>query len=341
MPVFKRDGVWYAQIQHNGQRVKRSAGKGATRKDAVKLEHKIREEVVRHRIGEKPAYTIDQAVSAYIDEGVTRGTLEHIRTLIDYIEGRPLTEIHTVCREIRLDLHAKGRAPATIVRKLAILRAVANKAYKEWEWLDEPLGQRISMPKVQNERHVYLEPAQVRELVEACPNPDVGKMILVAAYTGLRKGELVRVNEGEAVCRDGLLMLDAKTKTGKPRVIPVPAEVEEIVGEMPLPVSVPMLRLHWLKATKACGTEGVRWHDLRHTYASWLVQAKVPLRTVQELMGHTTMAMTQRYSHLADEHLREAVEMMRQSQENEARPKNDTSNSDDTNKKAREGGLSY
>ncbi|MDR9490224.1 MAG: tyrosine-type recombinase/integrase [Spiribacter sp.] len=109
-------------------------------------------------------------------------------------------------------------------------------------------------------------------------------------------------------------MLDAKTKTGKPRVIPVPGEVEKIVEEMALPVSVPMLRLHWLNTTKACGKEGLRWHDLRHPYASWLVQATVPLRTVQELMGETTMAITQRYSYLADKHLRETVEMMRQSQ---------------------------
>ena len=314
MPVFRKGSVWYARVEVNGRRVERSAGKGARRQDAVKLETKIRQDLLKARLGEKPDYTIADALNAYLKGEVAKNTREHIRTLLPYIEGRLLKEAHIVAREIRDDMLAKGLAPATVVRRLAVLRAVANSAYKEWDWLDEPVGQKIKMPKVQNERHVYLEPAQVRELAEACTNPDVGKMILVAAYTGLRKGELLRVNQGEAVCRDGLLMLDAKTKTGKPRVIPVPEEVEEIVAEMPLPVSAPMLRTHWQNATRALGMTDVRWHDLRHTYASWLVQAKVPLRTVQELMGHTTMAMTQRYSHLADDHLREAVEMMRRSQ---------------------------
>ncbi|MEX0429994.1 tyrosine-type recombinase/integrase [Spiribacter insolitus] len=314
MPVFRKGSVWYARVELGGRRVERSAGKGAKRQDAVRLETKIRQDLIKSRLGEKPEFTIAEAMSAHIDEGVAKDTIGHIRAMLPYIEGRLLKDAHIVAREIRVDMLAKGLAPATVVRRLAVLRAVANKAYKEWEWLDDPVGQRIKMPKVQNERHVYLEPAQVRELAEACPHPDVGKMILVAAYTGLRKGELLRVNEGEAVCRDGLLMLDAKTKTGKPRVIPVPEEVEAIVAEMPLPVSAQILKTNWQKATMACGMEDVRWHDLRHTYASWLVQAKVPLRTVQELMGHTTMAMTQRYSHLADDHLREAVEMMRRSQ---------------------------
>lgn len=162
-----------------------------------------------------------------------------------------------------------------------------------------------------NERHIYLEPAQVAALAAACPNPSAGKFVLLAAYTGLRRGELFRANDGQAIARDGLLMLDAKTKNGRPRVIPVPEEIEHIVAEMPLPLSLAQLRKSWDAARIACDVAHVRFHDLRHTYASWLVQAKVPLRTVQELMGHTTVAMTGRYSHLADEHLREAVEMMR------------------------------
>jgi len=314
MPVYKRGSVWYAHVETDGKRIKRSAGKGATRKDALKLESQLRDSLIRHRLGEKPDYTIDQALSALIDEGVSQKTLEHIETLIPSVEGRLLREAHIVAREIREGLTAKGRAPATIARKLAILRSVANKAYKEWDWLDDPIGQKIKMPAVRNERHVYLTPDQVRDLAVACPNEHVGKMILVAAYTGLRRGELLRVNEGRATLRDGLLMLDATTKTGKPRTIPVPEEIEPIIRSMPLPVAAHTIRTGWKNAAQACGLSNVHFHDLRHTYASWLVQAKVPMRTVQELMGHTTLAMTQRYSHLADDHLRDAVDMMRRSQ---------------------------
>ena len=79
---------------------------------------------------------------------------------------------------------------------------------------------------------------------------------------------------------------------------------------MPLPITEPMLRLAFTKARDDCGMSHIHFHDLRHTYASWLVQSGAPLRVVQELLGHSTVAMTQRYSHLSGEHLAAAVSNM-------------------------------
>jgi integrase len=326
MPVHKRGDTWWVSVSVGGRRIRKSAGRAATRADAKRLEAKILQDAVKVRRGEKPDRTLSEALVEWLTQHEDKRTREHVRALYPYVKGRLLKDAHIVAREAKQGMLAAGRAAATINRRLAILRAVANLAYREWEWLDEPVGKKISLLPVNNERHVYLEPVEVAALAAACPNPNAGSFVLLAAYTGLRRGELFRANDGHAIARDGLLMLDAKTKTGRPRVIPVPAEVEHIVSQMPLPLSLPQLRKSWDKARKACGMPNIRFHDLRHTYASWLVQAKVPLRTVQELMGHTTMAMTQRYSHLADEHLREAVDMMRSRHGEKTLPETATTN---------------
>jgi hypothetical protein len=70
------------------------------------------------------------------------------------------------------------------------------------------------------------------------------------------------------------------------------------------------MRRVFMPALKAAGIEGLRWHDLRHTFASRLVMAGVDLRTVQELLGHKTVAMTLRYSHLSPAHQLDAVQRL-------------------------------
>jgi hypothetical protein len=93
-------------------------------------------------------------------------------------------------------------------------------------------------------------------------------------------------------------------------MIPLPEAALEIASRLPLPLGDQQLRLSFEAARIAVGRPDLHFHDLRHTYASWLVQSGVHLRAVQELLGHSTLTMTQRYSHLAPEHLRDAVRTM-------------------------------
>jgi site-specific recombinase XerD len=82
-------------------------------------------------------------------------------------------------------------------------------------------------------------------------------------------------------------------------------------GESPLNANNFTNRV-WKPALKKAGIEDLHWHDLRHTFASRLIMAGVDLRTVQELMGHKTITMTLRYSHLSPTHQREAVQRLSQ-----------------------------
>jgi integrase len=310
MPIRKRGPVWYIDVHLGGQRVVRSAGRGATRAEARELEAKIRRDLHAIRVGRAPERTIEQALARWLKGDARalrsyRKFLSHANALRPYIFRRPLTRVPDVAEEVKRAMLAEGLSNATVNRRLALLRRVCRLAYSPWEWLDKPIV--IKLLPENNERHVYLTPDEVEALARACPNPAAGDMCRLAAYTGLRRGELFG---GHGTIVDGCLLLDASTKTGRPRMIPLPKAVLEIALRLPLGLSDQQLRLSFEAARNALGRPDLHFHDLRHTYASWLVQSGVHLLSVQELLGHSTVTTTERYSHLAPEHLREAVRAM-------------------------------
>jgi integrase len=147
-------------------------------------------------------------------------------------------------------------------------------------------------------------------------------IVLLALNTGLRRGELLGLRWGD-VDRVGALLTvrGASAKTGRTRYVPLNTEVLKTLKTwrpndatdddlvFPGDDGEPMfsLKTAWGKVAKAAGLHGFTFHDLRHTFASKLVQAGVDLNTVRELLGHTDIKMTLRYAHLAPEHRAAAV----------------------------------
>lgn len=127
----------------------------------------------------------------------------------------------------------------------------------------------------------------------------------LAAYTRIRRGHLLRLTAHDV--RGGFIHLDRSSKTRTLQLVPLHPKVAGIAARLPLGASDDQVRDSWAQAREACGLQHVRCHDLRHTCASWLVQAGVPLHTVSEILGHSSMAMTRRYAHLSPEHLLEAI----------------------------------
>ena len=226
-----------------------------------------------------------------------------VRALLPYIRGRALDELPAVAEEVKAGF--AGLRAATINRRLAILRRVGNLASDAWDWIDQPIGRRVKLLPESNQRHVYLTPEQVEAIAVRCTNPHAGDLVRLAAYTGIRHGHMLRLTHHDV--QGDCIMLDTSSKTGRPLLLPLHPRVQAIAERLPLPISPHDLRGQWEAARKACGLSHVRWHDLRHSCASWYVQAGVSLIVVRDLLGHTTMATTQRYAHLAHDNLREAV----------------------------------
>ena len=308
MPISRRpEGSYQVTVSVGGRTVRKSS-RHWTHADAKAVERQLLAQAADAAAGRQPQRTIADALARWLTEHVpklrsARQTRNHARMLLPFIRGRKLTEAPAVWAEIKAAMADK--APATINHKGRILRQLCRLAQREWTWVDAPIGERIKLlPETPVE--CFLTRAQVDQLVAACSLPAAGDLILLASYTGVRRGQMLRI-EGATMVRDGMLHLDRSGKSRRPLVIPLHPRVRDIAAAMPLRISEPALRAEWDAARAATGLRHVRWHDLRHTCASWLVQAGVSLKVVQEILGHSTIAVTQRYAHLAPEHLRDAI----------------------------------
>lgn len=311
MSIRKIGKRWQVRLRlGGGQRVERTLPRGATRDDARALETSLRRAHIDLAAGRKPERLIDDALDHWVETAASKLKSWHrdLRYRVDvlrrYTAGRPLEDIIDIAQAIKLDGQRAGLAPAAINRYVALMRRIGNLA-ERWGWTDLPLGRRITLLPEHNDRHVYLTILQVQAIADKA-EPITADMIRFAALTGLRLGEMMAIRAEQV--RDGILALDQHTKSGRPRGIPLPPEAARIAAKrIPWPISASQLRDRFVAARKAAKLPNVRWHDLRHTYASWLVQAGQPLTAVRDLLGHSSLAVTHRYAHLAPAHLLAAV----------------------------------
>ena len=143
-------------------------------------------------------------------------------------------------------------------------------------------------------------------------------MVITALHTGMRRGEILSLTWDHVNLTQGVIRL-TQTKNGEAREIPINETVRSVLAGLRTRIDVPWVfhdeagnkfkdtRKRFEAACKRVGLTDFHFHDLRHTFASWLVMAGVPLATVSELMGHKSISMTMRYAHLSPAHKAEAV----------------------------------
>lgn len=305
MPIAKRPNGAYQVTVCWGGRTARKSSRHWSFADAREVEQQMLAHVKALAAGREPERLIADALEKWLLEDVprlrsARKTRNHVKLLLPYVTGRKLTDAALVWSEIRVA--EREKAAATINHKGRILRQVTRKAWREWGWLDRPMAITL-LPEVP--REVFLTLAQVDALAAACQRPEAAAYVLLAAYTGLRRGHLLRVTKHDV---DGdFIVIDRSGKTRKLQRVPIHPRVRPFVDVLPLPIGDRQLTEDWTQARIRCGLRHVRWHDLRHTCASWLVQAGVPLELVKEMLGHSSLSMTIRYAHFAKTQLSEAV----------------------------------
>lgn len=309
MPVNKRPdtGAWEVTVCWGGRTIRRSSARWS-RKQAREVERKLLEDAHATEIGGKPRRLLSEALTKWMTEYLPRLKSKNesgsqIKALMPHVLNRYLDELPAVAEDVKAAF--KDLAPATVNRRLAILRRVGNLACEAWGWIDQPIGRRVKLLTESNQRHVYLTREQVEEIADACTNAHAADLVRFAAYTGIRYGHMLRLTSKDV--RGESIVLDTSSKNGRPLVLPLHPRVQAIAERLPLPIMPLELRRQWEAARVRAKLSHVRWHDLRHTCASWLVQAGVPLLVVKELLGHTTIATTMRYAHLSHDNLRDAV----------------------------------
>ena len=308
MSIRKRGDKWQVDIRDRaiGLRIRRSVG---TQREARELEAKIRQEIKKQQI---PDAGIEHALTEYLTGEAKllrdyKGIISKAKAIRPYIAGQTFDSIGLVQAKMKKDMLGQGLKPATINRRLALLRRLSNLAF-EWGWLDSQVGARIKLLSGETERHFYLSIQQVENLADLCPV--TGSLILIAAMTGLRRNELLTLTDEKIIDRKWIA-LNTETKTGRPRLVPIPEPVRALFDDYHWPLDNSYnqtLRSEFEAARLELGMEHIRFHDLRHSYASFLVQNGAGLQHVGKAMGHSSTQMTSRYAHLLDDDLMELAD---------------------------------
>ena len=217
------------------------------------------------------------------------------------------------------EIKAKEASTSTANRILALIRSILRKAMLDWEWLDKV--PRIRLYKEAKRRVRWLTSAQVATLLKELA-PHQRDMGLFALATGLRQGNVLKLEWSQVDMVRHVCWIHADQAKAR-KAIHVPlnsvalAVLTQQVGKHPQRVFTyrgnPVAWANtksWQNALKRAGIEDFRWHDLRHTWASWLAQLGTPLNVLQELGGWESETMVRRYAHLAPAQLIEHSEKM-------------------------------
>lgn len=230
---------------------------------------------------------------------------EHLAAIFPAYAGKRVSALADVADEVNLKrARADGKgalADATVKQRLALLKAACRWAWKKRKLMKHDPTTQMVMPTVKNERHVYRDRAEMLRVCRACTNWRAQIAIRVAFYSGLRLGEIMRVFAED----DALILLD--TKNGDRRVVPVHPKIRHLLQFLPLTGPKITIQRATRRAYEAVGLGETTFHDLRHSAASEMVNAGVDLYTVGKVLGHRDQRSSQRYAHLNDATLRNAV----------------------------------
>jgi integrase len=250
------------------------------------------------------------------------------------IGSLPMKDISPfILEKLKKQMFDAGRAPRTITYALALVRQVFNYAKNNDLYNGDNPVSKVKKPSEDNRRTRFLPHEEVSLLLDELKkvSATTHDAALISLHCGLRAGEIFKLTWNDVDFRNESVLIK-DTKSGRNRNAIMTQDVKEMLerrrglsttcgnssglvflsrtGEKITEVSDAFAR-----AVDRLGfntgitdrRQKVVFHTLRHTYASWLVMSGVDLYTVQRLMGHSTISMTERYSHLAPDHLKKAV----------------------------------
>ena len=219
-------------------------------------------------------------------------------------------------------LRTEGTAPATINRYLATLKTILRLAHSDWDIIEKV--PRIKMQRERSGRIRVITKAEedhIVELLQGSTRPraaDVADLIRVLVDTGMRLGEALALQRKD-LDFDNRYIHVWKSKSDGPRSIPMTARAQKILfdrtRDRDQPFPFPQTSVHniWNWLREQMGAKGDRelvLHALRHTCATRMVQAGVDLYTVKEVLGHSSIRVTERYAHLSPNRLRAAIDAL-------------------------------
>lgn len=276
--------------------------------------------VARRRTFTELADKYQGAIAGHLKSADARGN--HLAYWRDELDGCSLEDVTPpIIADKYAKLHKGGaRTVATANRYLATLSACFTYGVKELGWIERNPCGRVRKGAESAGRVRYLTDGERVQLIKACKesrNPLLYPAFVLALSTGARQAELMNLRWAQIdFGRRTILLRDGETKNGAGRVLPLTGEAFDLLRDMskvrgltddrvfPVPAEgrgFGSLRTAWNAALARAEVQDFRWHDLRHTAASYLTMAGIGSMEVAKVLGHKTLQMTARYSHLSPE----------------------------------------
>lgn len=302
MSVWKdKAGRYHVAVQRGGSRIHRICPPAATWRQAKQKESELTQ---RFDAASSGKVLIADAIQHWLKTEVAhhkarRGTEGNAYALADWVKGKALEQVVSVAEAYKKDVRGLVTG-STVNRRLAVLRRVANLSYKRWGWLKEPLGQKIELLPENPHREEFFTRAELAAMLWAIPQRNRRKAALVAAFTGIRRGQVAKLHPLQV---QGDLIRLKTSKSGKPVVVPIVHHIAFALRRLPFGVHPDTLTHDVARAFP-----GKRFQDLRRTAGSLLLQAGVDISVVSTILGHSDIRITKRiYAHLLVDNLRAGI----------------------------------
>jgi integrase len=338
MALYQKDGNWYIDYYANGRRKREKIGPSKSLAETVLKKRKV--EIAENKfldIKKEQKIKFEEFADEYIEihckpnnKSWRKSDLPNLNGLKKYFAGKYLYEITPRDIEQYRAERIKNVSKLTVNRVLNTLSSMYNRAIEWGKATVNPVS-KVKLFKVPEKRFRYLEKEEINKLLMAIDQLDsqnkhnqyshLKPVVLVALHTGMRKSEILGLKWHDIdIKRNIIHLLD--TKNGEKREVPMNEIVQKtIIGVLKNPESQYVfcnkngepygnVRKSFDTALRKCGIINFRFHDLRHTFASQLVMNGVDLNTVRELLGHKSLEMTLRYSHLSPDHKKRAVDIL-------------------------------
>jgi integrase len=339
MGLYKRKDskVWWMCFTVNNRQYHKSTGT-TDRKLAEKIYAKIITMITEGKwfeVDEARTRTFEDLMERFMQEYAPtkepttqkryRAALGHLR---QFFSGLTLAEITPkVISQYMYQRRKEGASASTINKEYNMLSKALNLAWKQWEWCNGNPCSRV--PREKNTSYItrWLTLEEEKRLLSAAQgylNGQLPDIITFALHTGMRLGEILNLKWKDVdFSRKTITIL--KTKNKDPRTIPMTDTVYNMLLSKSKVVAMSgyvfatangtrigarNLQREWYKAIKKAGIENFRFHDLRHTFATRLVQSGVDLYTVAKLLGHRDISTTQRYAHHYPESMRPFIKVL-------------------------------
>ena len=311
-----------------------------TKKEAEKVEQKLRSEMVAGKwdLWERQEILFNGLVEEYLEyaenskskSAYTCDKSRILRHLLPYFDKIPADRITAQMVDSYKVMRMKQKAaPKTIVLELSNLSHMLKMAIR-WRYIERNVAELVEKPKVVRNSPRFLSQYEIQRMIQGAHGSHIYPLIVTALHTGMRKSELLNLKWSDVDFDQGTITVQSKkdwhTKNYKSRVLqltPVLLDalleqlreyrMQEIVCDYVFTWKGERIkqdiRRSFRTALRSAGLVGsnVTLHTLRHTFASQLVMAGVPLREVQALMGHANYETTLRYAHLAEDHVKKQV----------------------------------